>query len=214
MVVRRYGRPPPAGRRHRLRPGVYAVIRLGAHLGGGVLLTLQADGREPAELQLPGGGVDPGEQPLAALHREVLEETGWRLAAPRRIGAFRLFGAVPAAAFEGGGSFGRMEMEMGGAEAEPLGPGVLLGRERLGARLRGRAGLRDAPPGDDPGHDAEDGRVWAEKLCVVYAARAARRLGPPTEPGHAAVALSEADARLALTSEGQRALLDRALALG
>lgn len=197
--IRRYGPPPLDGRRHRLRPGVYAVIRL----GGGVLLTLQADGREPAELQLPGGGVDPGEQPLAALHREVLEETGWRLASPRRVGAFRLFGAVPAAAFGDG-------LGIGGAGSGSLRPGVLLSRERLGASLRGGARLKENPPG----HDAEDGPVWAEKLCVVYAARAARRLGPPTEPGHAAVVLGEEDARLALPSEGARALLDRALALG
>jgi 8-oxo-dGTP diphosphatase len=41
------------------------------------------------ELQLPGGGVDPGESPLPALHREVLEETGHRIRVARRLGAFR-----------------------------------------------------------------------------------------------------------------------------
>jgi len=47
------------------------------------------------ELQLPGGGVDPGESPLRALYREVMEETGWSIAAPRRIGAFRRFVYMP-----------------------------------------------------------------------------------------------------------------------
>jgi 8-oxo-dGTP diphosphatase len=58
-----------------------------------VLLTHQA---EPVpEFQLPGGGIDPGESPIAALHREVFEETGWRIAAPRRLGAFRRFTYMP-----------------------------------------------------------------------------------------------------------------------
>jgi 8-oxo-dGTP diphosphatase len=47
------------------------------------------------EFQLPGGGVDPGESPIHALHREVLEETGWRIARPRRVGAFRRFTYMP-----------------------------------------------------------------------------------------------------------------------
>ena len=47
------------------------------------------------ELQLPGGGIDPGEQPLQALHREVFEETGWLIARPRRLGAFRRFTYMP-----------------------------------------------------------------------------------------------------------------------
>jgi 8-oxo-dGTP diphosphatase len=47
------------------------------------------------DIQLPGGGIDPGESPLRALHREVLEETGWRIASPRRLGAFRRFVFMP-----------------------------------------------------------------------------------------------------------------------
>jgi 8-oxo-dGTP diphosphatase len=46
-------------------------------------------------VQLPGGGIDPGEHPLNALHREVFEETGWRIAAPRKLGAFRRFTYMP-----------------------------------------------------------------------------------------------------------------------
>jgi 8-oxo-dGTP diphosphatase len=56
------------------------------------------------------------------------------------------------------------------------------------------------------------GEIWAEKLCVVYAARAVRRLGAPTEPGHLAVRLTLEDALEALASEGQREMLARALA--
>ena len=71
------------------RPGVYAVLPLRRH----VLMTFQ---EEPLpEIQLPGGGIDRGEQPIQALHREVLEETGWRIDAPRKIGAFRRFVLIP-----------------------------------------------------------------------------------------------------------------------
>lgn len=88
-MIRRFGAPPQAAIRHRYRPGVYALLPR----GGQLLLTYQ---HEPeAELQLPGGGVDPGESPLRALHREVLEETGWLIARPRRLGAFRRFAYLP-----------------------------------------------------------------------------------------------------------------------
>jgi 8-oxo-dGTP diphosphatase len=43
----------------------------------GVLLTeLSALTSAPGRWTLPGGGLDPGEQPVAALHREVWEESG------------------------------------------------------------------------------------------------------------------------------------------
>ncbi|MBC7158246.1 MAG: NUDIX hydrolase [Rhodobacteraceae bacterium] len=87
--MQRFGMPPGAGRRWRWRAGVYAVLLR----GGRVLLTHQA--APVPEFQLPGGGIDPGEAPLAALHREVFEETGWRLAAPRRLGVFRRFAFMP-----------------------------------------------------------------------------------------------------------------------
>jgi 8-oxo-dGTP diphosphatase len=58
-----------------------------------VLLTYQAGIHH--EFQLPGGGIDPGESPIHALHREVYEETGWRIAKPRFLGAFRRFAFMP-----------------------------------------------------------------------------------------------------------------------
>lgn len=60
---------------------------------GKLLLTCQYD--PDTDLQLPGGGIDPGEAPIPALHREVMEETGWRISAPRRFGAFRRFVYMP-----------------------------------------------------------------------------------------------------------------------
>ena len=88
-MIRRIGEPVRADRRYGLRPGAYAMLVLGDSL----LMTFQA---EPTpELQLPGGGVDPGESPVRALHREVMEETGWTIAAPRRVGAYRRFTYMP-----------------------------------------------------------------------------------------------------------------------
>ncbi len=88
-MIRRYGETPQSGKRYVHRPGVYAILPR----KGQVLLTYQGDPH--FEFQLPGGGIDPGEHPLTALHREVFEETGWRIAAPRRLGAFRRFTYMP-----------------------------------------------------------------------------------------------------------------------
>jgi 8-oxo-dGTP diphosphatase len=88
-MIRRYGEPVKTGQRYTRRPGVYAVLLQGDH----ILATHQA---EPVpEFQLPGGGIDRGEHPIAALHREVYEETGWKIAVTRRIGAFRRFTYMP-----------------------------------------------------------------------------------------------------------------------
>lgn len=88
-MIRRFGEARRNDKSYRLRTGVYAILPMNSE----VLLTHQA---EPVpEFQLPGGGIDPGESPLAALHREVLEETGWRIATPVRLGAFRRFTYMP-----------------------------------------------------------------------------------------------------------------------
>ena len=88
-MIRRFGEPPRAGQTYRWRPGVYALLPRDGYL----LVTEQSD--PDPDLQLPGGGIDPGEAPLAALNREVYEETGWTIAAPRRIGTFRRFTYMP-----------------------------------------------------------------------------------------------------------------------
>lgn len=88
-MIRRFGEPVKAAQRYRRRAGVYAVLLSGNE----VLTTHQA---EPTpEFQLPGGGIDAGEHPIAALHREVLEETGWRIAISRQLGVFRRFTYMP-----------------------------------------------------------------------------------------------------------------------
>ncbi len=88
-MIRRIGETPKPGIRYERRIGVYAILPR----AGDLLVTFQ---EEPdGELQLPGGGVDPGEPHLRALYREVLEETGWSIAAPRRFGAFRRFVYMP-----------------------------------------------------------------------------------------------------------------------
>ena len=88
-MIPRVDVPPCRDRTYRLRPGAYAILPRGNR----VLLTVQWDDRP--DIQLPGGGIDPGESVLPALHREVREETGWRIAMPRRIGAFRRFSFMP-----------------------------------------------------------------------------------------------------------------------
>jgi 8-oxo-dGTP diphosphatase len=88
-MIRRMGTPPISGQDYTLRPGAYAILPR----DGQLLLTRQSS---PApEIQLPGGGIDPGENPVNALHREVFEETGWRIGWPRRVGAFRRFVFMP-----------------------------------------------------------------------------------------------------------------------
>ena len=87
--MRRFGEPVRRDIRYLARPGAYAILLRGSEM----LVTFQAD-PEP-EIQLPGGGIDPGEQPIAALHREVYEETGWSISTPRRIGAYRRFAYMP-----------------------------------------------------------------------------------------------------------------------
>ena len=88
-MIKRYGDTPVNGQRYKTRAGVYAILPR----SGKLLLTYQGDPH--FEVQLPGGGIDPGESPLHALHREVFEETGWRIARPRKLGSFRRFVFMP-----------------------------------------------------------------------------------------------------------------------
>ena len=79
----RYDEPPVPGVRYPDRPGAYAVVLTPQ---GEALLTDDGEG-----LCLPGGGIDPGEGPLQALHRGAMEETGWLLTPVSRLGAFQRF---------------------------------------------------------------------------------------------------------------------------
>lgn len=87
--MRRIGEAKRLGVQYRMRPGAYGI----AIRNGKVLLIEET--RSDENLQLPGGGIDPGESPIVALHREMMEETGWRVAQPVRIGAFRRFPFMP-----------------------------------------------------------------------------------------------------------------------
>ena len=88
-MIRRFGQPPLSDKPYVLRAGAYAILPLQKRL----LLTAQlGDG---VDIQLPGGGIDPRESATQALYREVMEETGWRISAPKRLGAFRRFVFMP-----------------------------------------------------------------------------------------------------------------------
>ncbi|MCF6272872.1 MAG: NUDIX hydrolase [Rhodobacteraceae bacterium] len=89
--MKRFGKPPLPGIKYTPRVGVYAIITQGSR----ILLTEQAEPGLPAEIQLPGGGIDPFEQPLPALHREALEETGWKIAPIRHFGCYRRYTYMP-----------------------------------------------------------------------------------------------------------------------
>lgn len=88
-MIRRFGTAKVAGKQYTLRPGAYAILPR----NGALLLTHQ--GGQFDEYQLPGGGIDDGETAMAALYREVREETGWSIARPRKLGTFRRFTFMP-----------------------------------------------------------------------------------------------------------------------
>lgn len=88
-MIRRYGEPARQDQVYTRRPGVYAILER----KGAILLTHQS--APQPEYQLPGGGIDKGEHPIAALHREVREETGWKIDVQRHVGTFRRFTYMP-----------------------------------------------------------------------------------------------------------------------
>lgn len=89
MMIRRFGDTPVRGQPYILRPGAYGVLIRNKEL----LVTLQS--KPFVEFQLPGGGIDSGENAITALHREVREETGWKISSPQFLGSFRRFVFMP-----------------------------------------------------------------------------------------------------------------------
>jgi 8-oxo-dGTP diphosphatase len=71
------------------RPGAYGII-----LRNQDMLITEESAME-TELQLPGGGIDPGESPAQALVREAREETGWLIQPLQRLGAYQRFCFMP-----------------------------------------------------------------------------------------------------------------------
>ena len=145
--MRRYQEPPRKGVRYKHRPSAYAILIRDRHM----LITHQ-DAPVP-EFQLPGGGIDPGEGASRALHREVIEETGWTIGAVRWITTYRRFVYMPE-------------------------------------------------------YDIE-----VEKICQIFLARPAIRLGPPSEEGHVAIWLPIAEAVDTLSNAADRDVARRFLTL-
>ena len=87
--MRRYGQSVRSDVYYKPRPGAYGII-VDQHR---IMLTRES--LEEVEIQLPGGGIDPGESALHALHRECLEETGWKVQVDRRLGAYQRFTHMP-----------------------------------------------------------------------------------------------------------------------
>lgn len=78
----------------RQRIAAYAVVRSDR----GVLLTELSDRtNSPGRWTLPGGGLDPGEAPADAVHREVWEESGQQVSdlSPARVESERWVGRAP-----------------------------------------------------------------------------------------------------------------------
>lgn len=88
--MKRFGERPRPDTTYTRRPGAYGVILDGR--GRALIALNECPGEEVA---LPGGGIDPGETPLRALHREAMEETGWRIAVMARVGAYKRFVYMP-----------------------------------------------------------------------------------------------------------------------
>lgn len=83
--MRRYGQSFKSDVHYRHRPGAYGII-----LDRNRVLLTREDLTD-VEIQLPGGGIDAGETAVQALHRECLEETGWKIQIERRAGAYQRF---------------------------------------------------------------------------------------------------------------------------
>jgi 8-oxo-dGTP diphosphatase len=73
---------PLAGRTYRDRPAAFGVLEEDGRIA---LVTVEKPGAA-AWLDLPGGAIEPGEDPAAAMVREFGEETGLRVEAAQPLG--------------------------------------------------------------------------------------------------------------------------------
>lgn len=78
-VLRQFGPPPPPGAPVTERPGAYAVL-----VDADWRVAIVSTGGPDA--WLPGGGLEGEETPEQALHRELREETGFRVEIVRPLG--------------------------------------------------------------------------------------------------------------------------------
>lgn len=74
------------------RTGVYGVARE----NGKILLVIQKSGPFAGLFDLPGGGIEFGEDPIHALHREFIEETGMTFRSMTQIDNFSAVTRIPA----------------------------------------------------------------------------------------------------------------------
>lgn len=78
--MRQFGELPDGPLRRR--PGAYGIV-----VDSAARVAVVVVGPEGADgTHLPGGGIEAGESPQQALHREVLEETGWTVEILRGLG--------------------------------------------------------------------------------------------------------------------------------
>ena len=158
--MRRYGAPVDLRRTYRDRPGAYGVIRE----GGDLLVTEQA--APQAGVPAAGRRNRPGGRGDRALHRECLEETGWRIQALRRLGAFQRFAFMPEydiwARKVCHVYLARAVLRVG-APAEP-------GHRALGCRSRPRSSASRSTATGLPGE------VWRGRACSRRAPAARRRV--------------------------------------
>ena len=87
----RFGENTKRNINYKRRIGVYGLLVYGKKL----ILTQQRTIGQAVEVHLPGGAVDEGEQYIHALHREVMEETGWHIKVLKKEGVFQRFTYMP-----------------------------------------------------------------------------------------------------------------------
>ena len=87
----RFGENIKSNIKYKRRVGVYGLLVYGNKL----ILTEQETIDRNLEIHLPGGGVDKGEHYIHALHREVMEETGWHIRVLKKEGVFQRFTFMP-----------------------------------------------------------------------------------------------------------------------